>query len=125
MPVGTILAWHKSLSGTPLLPIQFVECNGQILNDPSSPYNGQAIPNLNSMGRFLRGGSTSGTMQTDAFQGNKHRVAAITTGQWTFRSGGDTSHVYKNIASTTPISDGVNGTPRTANETRPVNMSVV
>ena len=61
VPIGCILPWHKSLTGTPTLPPQFVECNGQVLNDAESPYNGQTIPDLNVTQRFLRGSSTSGT----------------------------------------------------------------
>ena len=68
VPIGTIVAWHKSATGTPALPDGWVECNGQVLNDAASPYNGQAIPNLNSAagytaGRFLRGYPISGIMQ--------------------------------------------------------------
>ncbi len=68
VPVGSIVAWHKSLENTPELPDGWVECNGQTLNDPDSQYNTQTIPNLNAAsgyngGRFLRGGTTSGTMQ--------------------------------------------------------------
>ncbi len=63
VPIGSIIAWHKSLTGTPALPLGWVECNGQVLSDPESVYNGQTIPNLNGEGRFLRGGSTSGVNQ--------------------------------------------------------------
>jgi len=68
VPIGTIVAWHKSATGTPALPAGWVECNGQRLNDAGSPYNGQTLPNLNTAagyggGRFLRGGTTSGAMQ--------------------------------------------------------------
>ena len=49
-PVGSIIALHKDMTGgTPPLetPLgDWVECNGQILSDASSPYNGQKIPNL-------------------------------------------------------------------------------
>lgn len=70
-PIGAIIAWHKSLTGTPAIPAGWVECNGQTLSDAGSPYNGQVIPNLNGTpsggysggGRFLRGGTTSGIMQ--------------------------------------------------------------
>ncbi|GAH46710.1 unnamed protein product, partial [marine sediment metagenome] len=54
-----IVAWLKNFSGTPILPEEWVECSGQTLNDPESPYNGKTIPNLNG-GEFLRGSSTSG-----------------------------------------------------------------
>ncbi|MBP7868046.1 MAG: tail fiber protein [Acidobacteria bacterium] len=64
VPIGSIIAWNKSLTGTPALPDGWVECNGQILADANSPYNGQSIPDLNGVGntpRFLRGGSSSGS----------------------------------------------------------------
>lgn len=46
---------------TPYLPDGFVECNGQVLSDSDSPFNGETIPDLNVTKRFLRGSSTSGT----------------------------------------------------------------
>ncbi|MDD3627652.1 MAG: hypothetical protein PHV06_10065 [bacterium] len=60
VPIGTILPWAKDITGVPVLPEEFVECNGQTLSDPESPLNGQVIPNLNGENRFLRGNSTSG-----------------------------------------------------------------
>lgn len=143
-PIGTILAWHKSMAGTPSLPAngEWVECNGQILADGASPYNGQTIPNLNGdaaganspgqaaqVAMFLRGGLTSGVGQQDAFQGHRHP-------SWWPQSGGslaggayiagrdfDPGAQYLYVGD--PSTDGTNGTPRTASETRPVNMSVV
>lgn len=75
-PIGSIIAWHKSFSGTPSLPWGWMECNGQIVNDTESPYHGQALPNLNGTftteagttsfaGRFLRGATTSGIFSSD------------------------------------------------------------
>ena len=144
-PVGTILAWHKSLTGTPGLPAsgEWVECNGQTLSDAQSPYNTQVIPNLNGdaaganspgqtakLSMFLRGGLNSGTGQQDAFQGHWHDIYRK------HGSGTEYTGVHSNYANTgseektgyyakDPTSDGANGAPRTANETRPVNMSVV
>jgi hypothetical protein len=46
-PVGTIMAWAKSLPGVPALPDGWVECIGQTLSDPESPLHGTVIPNLN------------------------------------------------------------------------------
>jgi hypothetical protein len=68
VPIGTIVAWHKSWDGTPSLPEGWMECNGEKVTDPKSPYNGRNLPNLNSAagypgGRFLRGGSESGVTQ--------------------------------------------------------------
>lgn len=142
-PIGTILAWHKSLAGTPSLPAsgEWVECNGQILADAASPYNGQTVPNLNgdaaganSPGQsakvqmFLRGGLTSGVGQQDAFQGHRH--APLNPSNFMGRDGvsnfaAGVSPMADNISTGDPITDGTNGTPRTASETRPVNMSVV
>lgn len=61
VPVGTVLPWVKSLTNTPTLSGQFVECNGQVLSDADSVYNGVTMPNLNGgTYRMLRGASTSG-----------------------------------------------------------------
>jgi len=54
-PIGSIIAWHKSLAGVPSLSDGWAECNGQTLNDPASDLNGVTLPNLNGEGRFLRG----------------------------------------------------------------------
>ncbi|GAH18087.1 unnamed protein product, partial [marine sediment metagenome] len=61
VPVGTVLPWLKSYTNTPALPDEFVECNGQVLDDGDSVYDGQTIPDLNGGNRFLRGAATSGT----------------------------------------------------------------
>ncbi|MGR0480422.1 MAG: hypothetical protein ACTFAL_03215 [Candidatus Electronema sp. V4] len=74
-PVGAIMPWHKNLAATPELPKGWVECNGQILDDPESPYNGQAIPNLNGEGRFLRGSNTSGVEESDTLASHEHDVS--------------------------------------------------
>ncbi len=148
VPVGGIIGWHKSFANVPALPAsgKWVECNGQVLADAGSPLNGQTIPNLNGaaggadspgqaakVAMFLRGGVTSGTGQTDAFQGHWHNIYVDTTGG----TGGEGRPAFATTSQNTPIalvqtfkskesvSDGTNGTPRTANETRPVNMSVV
>lgn len=61
VPIGTINYWHKSLEGCPELPADWAECNGQILVDPDSPFNGKTLPNLNtSVYGFLRGAPQSG-----------------------------------------------------------------
>ena len=81
MPVGSILAWHKSMSGTPSLPSGWIECNGQTISDADSPYNGEALPDLNSelyaggRGYYLRGSSTSGSFSPSSYftgNGNKY-----------------------------------------------------
>lgn len=151
VPVGGIIGWHKSFANVPPLPAsgKWVECNGQVLADAGSPLNGQTIPNLNGaaggadspghaakVAMFLRGGVTSGTGQQDAFQGWQAYADGAEGGygrsqaQYHATSGpemnfarfgafqGDANRIR-------PGNDGTNGTPRTANETRPSNMAVV
>lgn len=60
VPVGAVVAWLKSFPNTPALPANFVECNGQTLDDSGSPYNGQVVPNLNGQNQYLRGNLESG-----------------------------------------------------------------
>jgi hypothetical protein len=64
VPVGGVTPWLKDLTNTPALPDGFVECNGQVLSDEDSVYDGVTLPNLNGYGgqpqRFLRGALTSG-----------------------------------------------------------------
>ncbi|MBN2735771.1 MAG: tail fiber protein [Spirochaetales bacterium] len=62
-PVGSIVAWHKDLDGTPSLPDGWMTCDGQLVSDPQSPYYDEKLPDLNGEGRFLRGSDTSGSMQ--------------------------------------------------------------
>lgn len=60
IPLGSVVGWMQDFSGTPSIPFNFALCNGQVLNDPQSPYNGKVLPNLNSQNRFLRGNVISG-----------------------------------------------------------------
>jgi hypothetical protein len=61
-PIGTIVAWHKSLTGTPTLPNNWVECSGQTISDAESVYDGQTLPNLNgNSARIIGDSTTSGT----------------------------------------------------------------
>jgi len=60
VPVGCVQAWVKSYTNTPALSAEWVECNGQTLEDEESVYNGQVIPNLNGNANYLKGGATSG-----------------------------------------------------------------
>ena len=60
VPIGTILPWLKSFTGTPTLPSGYVECDGSVLNDADSIFNGETLPDLNGDNQFARGNSTSG-----------------------------------------------------------------
>jgi hypothetical protein len=136
VPIGTILAWHKNLTGCPALPAGWVECNGGTLDNPDSPFHGQAIPNLNGDKRFLRGGSVSGDFQDDAFEGHRHKIGFGAAKSGTTPNPRPlmnaqasevdvTDNECVSVGATEPVTDGVNGTPRVADETRPINMSVV
>jgi hypothetical protein len=145
-PIGSIIAWHKDFSNTPALPYGWVECNGQTLNDPGSPYHNQVIPNLNgdpnganSPGlsekarMFLRGGTQSGNGENDAFQGHRHSISGnyniaatcSNSGSDDRRADCSSYGTAVSISIGDPTTDSTNGTPRTASETRPKNMSVV
>jgi len=47
VPVGTILAWHRDIPGTPRLPEGWEECDGRTVRDADSPLDGQRLPDLN------------------------------------------------------------------------------
>jgi hypothetical protein len=82
------MAWFKNMTGVPVISYGWVECNGQTLNDPFSPLNGQVIPNLNGaaggadtfsnskVAVYLRGGATSGTYTADAIKAHNHPLSS-------------------------------------------------
>ena len=54
-PVGSILAFIGALN---TLPAEWQPCDGRIVNDPASPFNGHALPDLMHE-RFLMGVSAA------------------------------------------------------------------
>lgn len=60
LPIGSLMAWAKTITGVPTLPSGWVQCDGQVLSDADSPLNGQTMPALNAANAFLRGNSASG-----------------------------------------------------------------
>lgn len=127
-PVGALVAWHKSLSNTPAIPSGWVECNGQVLNDAASPYNGQTLPNLNSAtqngstssGMFLRGATTSGNLEADATVKNNLSGTVRKMDNWWDGDAGSASNTT--IGKTITF---VNFALAGDAETRPANMTVV
>jgi hypothetical protein len=72
VPIGTIVAWVKSFANTPqTLAYGWVECNGQVLSDPQSVFNGATIPSLNSSTgagvKTVVGATSSGTTHHQIF----------------------------------------------------------
>ncbi len=97
------------------------------IGDGSTTFN---VPDYR--GEFLRGWDAGkgtdasrafGLSQTDAIQGHKHSLGLTLGGSGAGGNGG--SWVSTATDTGTPISDGTNGTPRTAAETRPRNMAVM
>jgi hypothetical protein len=118
-PVGSVFAWLKSFTNTPALNNNWVECNGQVLSDAASLYNGLTIPNLNGSlgaglkGYFLRGHSSSGSVESS--QNLNHRHTASASGS----AGGTNNFEYDAGGNT--IYTGYEG----GDEARPSNYSVV
>lgn len=100
------------------------------------------VPNL--QGQFIRGLTTNfstvsrdplsgsrvlGSVQSDAFQGHRHAMTNNTSLWQNFGgsalAGLGQSQANGNAAVTDPTTDTINGTPRTANETRPVNIALL
>jgi len=89
--------------------------------------NGTTTFNLpNAMadgGYFDRAGTPDGVSNADAMQGHIHATPLNTnftgSGFPALEDGNVASPVYVNYSSGGPITDGTNGTPRIANETRP------
>lgn len=129
VPVGTIVAWHKSLGGTPSLPSGWLECNGQTVSDVGSPFNGLVLPNLNGERRFLRGGATSGTLEADAFQNHNHYRSPSNLDEIALTQGPRQASFIANIITgsqdvlQTYTGNAASG--NTSSETRPINMAVV
>jgi len=63
LPLGSIIAWHKNWTTYNQLPEGWEECDGTGVSDRTSLMYGITKPDLNGDERFLRGGSTSGTLQ--------------------------------------------------------------
>jgi len=76
MPIGAIVSWLKSYASTPAtLPTGWVECDGAVLSDADSVYDGQTLPDLNGDNRFLRGNSTSGGTGGSSSASHTHDTA--------------------------------------------------
>jgi hypothetical protein len=138
-PVGAVVAWHADLAGTPALGPGWARLDGVIHQEPSSPFHGLFLPDLNGTSdptkrRFLRGGASTAVFQLHALQGHQHAVQNnATDGEVSgicpaFMEPGASAifHGPANVAVGALVDDGVSGTPRVdPDETRPRNMSVV
>jgi phage-related tail fiber protein len=146
-PPGAVMAFARSS-----VPTGWLKCNGAAVSrttyanlfaaigttygagDGSTTFN---LPDLR--GEFIRGyddgrgvdsGRGFGTAQLDAFQGHFHQPKPPMTSFWgnngSTSSGQPTGSTYAYETTTGgPVSDGTNGTPRTAAETRPRNVALM
>ena len=100
-----------------------------VVNLSSSPLNGQTVRLINTERRFLRAYDAAGTIMDDAFQGHTIKWGAGGTGDGNplpVNTGGSSYALPWYIVGGLPqnptywslIADAVNGTPRTAIETR-------
>ena len=95
------------------------------LGDGSTTFN---LPNLRD--QFVRGYSstrTLGTGQLDAFQGHYHNMVANQSNGTAGTGASYTTQATdatRTDLTTAAITDGTNGTPRIASETRPVNIAL-
>ena len=142
LPIGAYLSYPSQKT----IPAGFMIADGRSLKKAEYTelfdvigytYGGSGdnfnLPNF-ADGKFMRsiGGNAAalGTSQQDAFQGHFHnwKDNPSLVG-WEYTVTGNTSNRVGTRNNETPIaepkSDGVNGEPRTANETRPYNMAVV
>ena len=91
------------------------------INDSESPLFEKIIHLLETERRFLRAGNV-GTIQEFAMQGHKHTSAAAEVTSTRPVGGGVQEAATIGTQTGNPITDGVNNTPLTDNETRPRNI---
>ncbi|CDP52358.1 Phage tail fibers [Devosia sp. DBB001] len=94
-----------------------------VINLAGSPLLGQTVNLINTERRFLRGGAV-GTVETDTFQGHTHPQGAYSFNVDVANSGSPNRYSGNPNNAGIVTSDGANGTPRTANETRGKNIGV-
>lgn len=143
-PTGFLMCDGSAVSRTTYSSLYSILGNHHGSGDGSTTFN---LPDYR--GRFLRGvdggagndpdtssrtamnsggntGDAVGSVQNDAFQGHHHTINLFSGGttatEITYAQPG--SSIQGTVATADPISDGANGTPLTASETRPRNAYV-
>lgn len=130
-PMGYILADGTAVSRSNYAKLFTVIGTTYGVGDGSTTFN---LPDLR--GIFIRGqgsqtissitySGTLGTKQTDQLQGHFHNVGTVNSAS-DGAAGPRTSAAAANVtqATSSPITDGTNGTPRTGAETRPANIAL-
>jgi len=81
VPVGSVVAWHKDLTGVSGLPDGWIECDGSVVNDSEWPLDGAAVLDLDGTGRFLRGNTVSGVTPLGGIQDHGDSISPETHGR--------------------------------------------
>ncbi|MGY2170552.1 phage tail-collar fiber domain-containing protein [Pseudomonas gingeri] len=147
LPVGALIAFPRDA-----VPPGFLELDGSVQSSATYPdlfaylgttFNkgGEGAGNFRlpeSRGEFLRGwdhgrgvdaGRVLGSYQLDQFQGHRHGPLGTSSAYVTYGPGAggaaNASGMIDRVTTGDPVTDGVNGSPRTGSETRPRNLSVM
>ena len=76
IPIGAVIDWWRPNS-TFAVPDGYMICDGSVVNDAQSPFNGEKLPELR--GRFIRGaGSESVIGKTGGADRHKHTISGST-----------------------------------------------
>lgn len=67
-----------SIYATPALPAGWLECDGSVISDATSPYNGATLPDMNGNNYFPRGSISSGA--TGGSETHRHQTPIGNTG---------------------------------------------
>lgn len=109
VPIGAVLDWHKGLKNCPALPANFVPCDGRVIVDPRSPFNGVQIEDVNGQGLFTRASTISGTIQAadtvipahaHSMNNHVHDLGGHTHGPGTFAPSGGVGNTAGALANT-------------------------
>ena len=123
-PIGGIIAWHKDFTNTPNLPSGWLECNGQTVSDSASPYNGQALPDMNGNDptnkRFILGDSTAESgatggndIHTHTFTGNQVSTSVqVTQGANNVASGANLQGIHTHTVTPTGTNTNASNLPK-------------
>jgi microcystin-dependent protein len=143
-PVTVIFPGHVSLFAANTPPTGWLECNGAAVSTTTYAAlyaaigttfgSGSGTFNLPDLrGYFARGwdhgagvdaGRAFGSTQQDQMQGHFHSTVGLTVVGISF--GGSNIQPTSGASTTgSPVSDGVNGTPRYGTETRPKNVALM
>lgn len=100
VPVGGVIDWWRPDGSFPI-PAGYQACDGSTVNDPASPLNGKALPDLR--GRFIRGAQDAGAIgQTGGAESHAH---SVTTNPQNLMTANDGAHQHFLSGTTGSISN--------------------